>query len=270
MRFDPAPICRHCGVESFDARIHSGLNCPICSDERQYPDPNGQVWLNANELSDYRVDIRQIGKGAYALSANPNIGIGHTGYLLQSDQGWILWDPLPIVDGGLAWQGEDLSSSMEGLTIAASHPHMFGAQSSWASEFKGTVLVNEEDVSWVDSDRFSYQYWSRRLRIDKRAEIVTMGGHFPGSSYLYWESEDGEVWLFASDTTQIRPNGRFSFQWSYPNMLPLGANEVNSMLGKLPEYLPTRAFDNFGRTVRGNIREKIVLSGEKHIQRILS
>jgi glyoxylase-like metal-dependent hydrolase (beta-lactamase superfamily II) len=265
-------VCRNCGVESFAAARDPAWPCPICTDERQFPEPAGQAWLSQEDLRGYRIDVRRLGGGAYALSVAPKAGIGQTAYLVWSGDGWVLWDPLPKVDdAALAARiasADGCGAGLGGITVEASHPHMFGAQSSWAAACSGTVYVNEADSQWVDAQSFPYRFWSGTVRVGDRVELVQLGGHFPGSSYLVWRSFDGAEWLFVSDTTQIRPNGRFCFQWSYPNALPLGEGEVRSMLARLPAFAPTRAFDNFGHTISGDVREVIVQSALRHLERI--
>lgn len=263
-------LCRHCGVENFDAVKKLALPCPICNDERQYPDPLGQTWLTSSELDGYELKIRQITDGAYALTVEPKFGIGHTAYLLRSEPAWVLWDPLPVVDKRLSESLFGADGLLSGLLIAASHPHMFGAQSRWAEAFNGRVFINQHDSDWVSGDRFPHAYWDDEKQLGARAALIRIGGHFPGSSYLLWQTPHGRQWLFVSDTTQIRPNRRVAFQWSYPNMLPLGRREVEDMLARLPRFSAERAFDNFGREIRGDIREVIVSSAHGHIARVRS
>lgn len=261
-------LCRNCGVENFTAAIKPTLLCPICSDDRQYPDPQGQTWLAPSDLGAFNVDARPISEGAYALTVNPKLGIGHTSYLLRSEPGWVLWDPLPVVKKDLAECISEDADSLSGLRIAASHPHMFGAQSQWSTIFDGEVHINELDSSWTNAENFPHRCWSGSLQLGRATTLFHIGGHFPGSSYLLWRTPGDEEWLFVSDTTQIRPNGMVAFQWSYPNMLPLGEREVLEMLARLPEFAAERAFDNFGRDIRGDIRKVIKKSAHHHIERL--
>ncbi|KAL4932761.1 putative metallo-beta-lactamase domain protein [Aspergillus undulatus] len=74
---------------------------------------------------------------------------------------------------------------------------------------------------------------------DGRADIVAIkaGGHFPGSTVLLWRSLKT---LLIADTMAVVPSGKywvdrpagtasFTFMWSYPNMIPLSADDVHGI-----------------------------------------
>ncbi|WP_290184899.1 hypothetical protein [Corynebacterium glaucum] len=254
-------------MENFEAVESGQLWCPVCEDPRQYRDPEGQVWLDPTSLTDVKVKVKKIASDAFSMTTCPKIGIGHTSYLLKSQDQWLLWDPLPVVLDpveALIETGENLSP----LTIAASHPHMYGAQSHWADSYGGRVLVNQMDEEWAHTKSVPSVFWKDDLQIDLRSRLVQLGGHFPGSSVLVWRRSATESWLFSSDTAQIRPNERFAFMWSYPNLLPLNSTEVERMVKRYPTTGAIKALDNFGRTLKGNVDSIFKVSAQAHIKRL--
>lgn len=258
-----SPICRNCGVENRGAPDPEPGSCEICNDDRQYLDPNGQKWIYREALTDFTIQATELEPDAYALKTEPVIGIGHTSYLLNIGDGWLLWDPLPITFRNQT-PTPRIQQALHNVSIAASHPHMFGAQSHWAVEYNGTVLVNELDLKWSNEAISRKVVWRKEVDLSPRAKLVELGGHFPGSSILVWKNSSGGTWLFSSDTAQVRPNGHFAFMWSYPNLLPLGRTEVDRMVDRFPPTNASKAFDNFGRSVTGDIDNIFRLSAQNH------
>lgn len=261
------PICRNCGGENINAHVKVSLTCPICSDARQYPDPKQQKWLGANELNRYSVQVDQLEEDIFRLQSSPRLGIGQSSYLLRNGESWLLWDPLPVVlseDEAITTLGKDFRN----LSIVASHPHMYGNQTRWAQEFNGTVYLNENDYQWANLGAVQKRTWKGSIQLEPSVVLHQLGGHFPGSSILIWTRSNGEKWLFTSDTAQIRPNGRFAFMWSYPNLLPLNEIEVRSMISRLPRTEAIKALDNFGRVIDGDIDQHFKKSAVAHLDRL--
>ena len=81
--------------------------------------------------------------------------------------------------------------------IAASHPHMFGAQLSWSGEFGGVpVYVNALDQEWLPRPDPVIELWKRRPSRCRGSRLVHVGGHMRGSAVAL--SPDGT--LLVGDT----------------------------------------------------------------------
>lgn len=71
--------------------------------------------------------------------------------------------------------------------IAASHPHMFGAQASWSRAFgDASVYVAEADRAWVQREDSSIRSWNGDFEVLPGVTLRVEGGHFPGSAIAHW------------------------------------------------------------------------------------
>lgn len=124
--------------------------------------------------------------------------------------------------------------------IVISHPHFFATNLHWAEAFGCPVFLSADDSEWaVRTDEKRQTFWEGR-ELDPlgggggdnkagEANLVAIktGGHFPGSSVLWWKSAKR---LLVADSVQVVPSGiyhvgrppgtvSFTFMWSYPNMV---------------------------------------------------
>jgi hypothetical protein len=76
------PVCRTCGVQYGEARV----DCPVCLDERQYVNWEGQQWTSLAELHSggHRGKIEEEGPGVIGIGAVPSVGVGQRALLIQS------------------------------------------------------------------------------------------------------------------------------------------------------------------------------------------
>src|ERR1700742_4362319 len=138
-------ICATCGVEHADDR---GV-CPICVDERQWVPPDGQHWTTLDELSKdgRRTRLRELEPGLLELTADPKVGIGQSAFVVSTDAGAVLWDPIGFVDDEAV---QRIGALGEVLAISSMHPHMFGAQLEWSRRLGDVpVLVSQPNLEWV-------------------------------------------------------------------------------------------------------------------------
>ena len=125
--------------------------------------------------------------------------------------------------------------------IVISHPHYYSTCLHWAEAFGCRVYLSAEDAEWVMRRGEEQVFWQgARLPLltsstttsgdgDADAEFIAIktGGHFPGSSVLWWPRTRK---LLVADTIMVVPSGvyhvdrlpgtvSFSFMWSYPNFV---------------------------------------------------
>ena len=72
--------CRTCGVERHTAGLPE--LCPICADERQYPDPDGQRWVDPGAF-DGRIALTEHEPGLWGLDVADGVGIGQQAKVTQ-------------------------------------------------------------------------------------------------------------------------------------------------------------------------------------------
>ena len=71
--------------------------------------------------------------------------------------------------------------------VAASHPHMFGAQVAWSHRFgDAPVYVNADDREWVQRDDPVVKEWREPIEVLPGVTLHRIGGHFPGSAVAHW------------------------------------------------------------------------------------
>ena len=144
---------------------------------------------------------------------------------------------------------------MGGLTaVVISHPHYYATHLHWARAFGCPVYLSAEDAEWAvrrDLESASGDgagageqvFWEGKellpLKMARSGSgsrsameaddlvVIKTGGHFPGSSVLWWKSLKK---LLIADSILVVPSGiyhvdrpagtaSFTFMWSYPNMV---------------------------------------------------
>jgi hypothetical protein len=162
-------ICDGCGVEHADSDVRPPENsCVFASEvvaieERGDLPPHG-TWTTLAELAAQphqteHVDHR---RGVHSLRREPRFAIGHRSFVVQTGRGNLLWDAPAYLD-------DDIVALVHGLggvaAIAASHPHMFGAQLSWSTQFGDVpVYVNALDQEWLPRTDPVIELWKEHIR----------------------------------------------------------------------------------------------------------
>lgn len=166
--------------------------------------------------------------------------------------------------------------------IVVSHPHFLGSCLAWSRRLatQPRVYLHAADRAWVtrpDPDR--YVFWeAEELPLGDQGDdeppslrAVRLGGHFPGSSILLWarSAAGGAAVAFTSDTILPVPHRRWvSFMFSFPNLLPLPAFEVERLraaVRALPEAFD-RLYGPFATSViEGGAKAAVLESAERYL-----
>lgn len=224
---------------------------------------SGQRWATLDELSaeGMRIEASELEENLFGLASVPPFGIGQHAKLVCGAGGNVLWDPCGFVDEKAA------ATCGEVVAIAASHPHMFGAQVEWSRLLGGVpVYVNAADAEWVMRPDPVIQHWSGTLTLTPAVSLVQVGGHFPGSAVACWkDGADGRGVLLAGDTVFPNSDGRtVGFLRSYPNRIPLSAAVVRRMARTLADLRFDRVYGLFTNTVDRDAAEGVRYSAERH------
>jgi glyoxylase-like metal-dependent hydrolase (beta-lactamase superfamily II) len=122
----------------------------------------------------------------WAIFSSPQFAIGQRAVFIQTEAGNILWDCI----ANLGKKTIDFVKARGGLAaIAISHPHFYSTHLEWAREFDCPVYLASEDQEWlnrVDVEERRIFYKGETIEILPGATMVKLGGHFPGSSALFW------------------------------------------------------------------------------------
>jgi hypothetical protein len=220
-------ICKQCGVQ-FAAGEKEPETCPICEDERQFVNWEGQQWLTMETLRKQHVNlVRPEGPKVYGIGTEPKFAIGQRALLLQARGGNILWDCISLIDPETVRKVRELGGIS---AIAISHPHYYASSVDWSREFGGVpIFLHKADREWVMRPDPVIRFWEgRTYEIREGLTLINFGGHFEGGSLLHWaEGEDRRGALFTGDIIQVVPDRRFvSFMYSYPNYIPLDGRTV--------------------------------------------
>ena len=260
-------LCCACGTsyETDDAPE----SCTICTDERQYVPATGQAWVVREALEpSHRNSWQQIEPGILAIQTVPAFAINQRALLLQTPAGNILWDCVALLDEATV----QLVHALGGLTaIAISHPHYYTTMQDWAEVFDAPIYLHAADQEWICRPSDHIRLWEEdALALSDRVTLVHGGGHFAGGTMLHWTADDGEGVLLAGDIVQVTPGAdRVSFMWSYPNMLPLSAEQVTDVAERLAAWPIDRIYGAFaGQNIRSDGQDIIARSAQTYIDRI--
>jgi glyoxylase-like metal-dependent hydrolase (beta-lactamase superfamily II) len=258
-------LCMTCATQ-FPASDEPPVKCPICRDERQYVLEEGQQWVTYDEVREsHRADIREERANLTGIGMKPEFGIGQRALLVESPNGNVLWDCLPLLD-----EMASFVESRGGLrAIAISHPHYYTTMVEWGRTFDVPVLVHGGDREWVVRPDAAVTFWNgETYDVLPGVRLVHCGGHFAGSAILHWEAgADGRGALLTGDTIQVVADHRcVSFMRSYPNMLPLPASEVTRIARIASAMQFDRIYGAFwDRDVTSDARRRVQESAGRYI-----
>jgi glyoxylase-like metal-dependent hydrolase (beta-lactamase superfamily II) len=262
-------ICITCGTQ-FPASAAAPNHCPICEDDRQYVNQNGQQWTTLGEMkSKYSNSFVEVDAGITAIRSEPGFAIGQQAQLIQTAAGNLLWDCISFLDdttvaeirrrGGIA-------------AIGISHPHFYSSMVEWSRALDAPIYLHADNRPWVMRPDDTVQFWegdAKQLR--PGLTLVRCGGHFPGSSVLHWaEAAGGKGALFTGDTINVVADRRYvSFMYSYPNQIPLNAATVRRIVAAVEPYAFDRIYGSWsGSIVAVDAKAAVRHSAERYIAHI--
>ncbi|KAH3989539.1 hypothetical protein HBI56_093930 [Parastagonospora nodorum] len=291
-------ICPTCGTQ-FDVPLTSPPStCRICDDPRQYVPAHGQTWTSLNQElplqkntfetdpHDSRIhyittkplaDAELPASLASSTTTRKQLGIGQRAILLQTARGNVLWDLVAFIDQATV----DFVKSKGGLkAIVISHPHFYTTHLEWARVFGCPVYVCRDDGEWLNREdeggvRKAFKGVEEIEEVGGEVKVIQCGGHFDGSAVLLWEKK-----LFIADTFMSVPSGfyhkdrlpgtvSYSFQWSYPNLIPLPPAKVHGIWKAIKPFDFDTTFGGFpGQNVTRPDLKKQVLESMKIFLRV--
>jgi len=227
----PLPFwtCEQCGAQ-FPESGEPPASCPICEDERQFVNWNGQTWLTRAELAKTRKLVWREDLGIVGIGVEPSIAIGQRALLVQESDGCVLWDCVPLVTN----EAVEHIRSLGGLkAIAVSHPHFYGAVADWSEAFGGVPIhLHGDDRQWVTRPHPGIVFWSgENQKLSDNILLVRTGGHFAGATVMHWRAgAGGRGALLTGDVAMVAMDRHsLSFMYSFPNYIPLNAKSVQGI-----------------------------------------
>lgn len=262
-------ICTTCGTQ-YAASDQLPEGCPICEDERQYVNPNGQDWTTLERLREaHRNVFTEAGPGLTTIQTEPSFGIGQRAYLIQTPAGNVLWDCVALLDD----ETVERIRALGGLAaIAISHPHFHTTIVEWSRAFDASVHIHHDNQPWImRPDESAIQFWpGETFEPLLGVTLIRCGGHYPGSTAMHWaDADSGQGALFTGDTIYVAADNRWvSFMYSYPNLVPLDAASVRRIADAVASYRFERLHGAFGRLVAADANGAVQRSAERYIAAI--
>lgn len=262
----PCFICETCGTQ-FAERQQPPTNCPICDDERQYVGWEGQRWLTMDELAQHhRLRIGD-DDGLLSIAIEPTFAIPQRALLLPTGFGNVLWECLSLVTTDAV---EALFRRGGVSAIMISHPHFYSSMHEWSEALGGVpILLHEADRCWVQRPSRHIEFWSGDCKtLTPDLTLLRCGGHFPGSTALYWRTGPRGPTLFPGDALQVTMDRRHvAFMYSYPNHIPMKTSDVCHIQRLLADEPIEDVFGfSWGRNIIGSGRAAVDASFDRHLR----
>ncbi|MBI1801135.1 MAG: MBL fold metallo-hydrolase [Chloroflexi bacterium] len=265
----PHYICVTCGVQ-FVETAEPPAHCPICEDERQYVNWNGQQWTTLEQLRAQRHNVlKPVEPALTGIGTEPSFAIGQRALLVQSPEGNVLWDCISLLDDATI----EAVRALGGVSaIAISHPHFYSAMVEWSRAFDAPIYLHEANREWVMRPDPAIVFWQGEThRLGAGITQIRCGGHFEGATVLHWAAgAGGRGALLTGDTITVVPDRRYvTFMYSYPNLIPLSAPAVRRIVKAVEPF----AFDRihggwFERVVAADAKAAIARSAQRYIRAV--
>ena len=238
----------------------------MCLDERQYVGRGGQDWTTPDAIrAEHTARIETVEPGLTGFGMEPQFAIGQRALLVDR----LLWDCIPLVNDDIA----GAIAAAGGLdAVAISHPHFYSGMVDWAERFDARVLLHEADREWIMRSSRRIELWSgERLDVSPGLELHRLGGHFPGGTVCLWRGgADGRGALLTGDIIQVVSDRDWvSFMWSYPNLIPLPAAEVERIAARACDLEFDRIYGAWWHAViDAGAAEKVARSAARYVSAI--
>ncbi len=185
--------CDHCG---FWQRHFAPSHCPVCEDFRHPLPADGWSFSRADAVAARtRCRVDEVLPGLLAVSAEPPLGIGPSGYLLRTAAGNVAFE-------GCGWYDDDaldaLADAGDVRWAAASHPHVYGALWRVCERFAPELVLHQGDLPFAKALPVTWAY-DDRAELAPGVTLLHTGGHTPGHTALLWRDAPGGPALFCGD-----------------------------------------------------------------------
>jgi hypothetical protein len=259
-------ICQTCGIQYSPSSTPPGF-CKICTEERQYVPPSGQLWTTLPQLRLTHMPTVREEAGLIGFGTCPTFGIGQRALLVRSRAANVLWDCISLLDAASV----HILNGLGGLqAIAISHPHFYTAMVEWSHAFGGIpVYVHAADREWIMRPDPCLVIWDGETReIASGLVLIRCGGHFAGGTVMHWAAgAGGRGALFSGDLLQVvADRTHVGFMRSYPNFMPLGAAAVRRVAAKVAPFSFDAIYGAFwDRVIATGAKRAIAASVERHL-----
>ena len=267
-----AAICVACSTQ-FPPEMGVPESCPICTDDRQYIPDAGQRWTTlAAEQGRHHNTFEGVEPGVTRISTTPKFGIGQHAWLVETEQGRILWDLIGYVDETTI---AEIGRRGGVEAIAISHAHYYSTMVEWSHALGDVpILIHEADREWVQRSDERVRFWTGDTMSPlEGVTLIRTGGHFPGGMVMHVDGSThphmGGL-LFVGDIIQVvQDRHMVTFMYSYPNSIPLDPGSVRRMADMVQPFAYDRVYGAFpGGVVPDRGSEVVHESAERYIAHV--
>ncbi len=199
--------------------------CPICADVRNDLPADGWEFVTPAQLAPRLAHHwREAIPGVWEYSSTPRFGLDSHGWLLTYPDGNVAFEAAPFYDDAQL----DHIASLGGIaTLAASHPHGYGALWQLQDRFTPELLIQKHDLQWTKAFRVTHPYDAVH-EIRPGLTLHHTGGHYEGHAVLY---DSARRAVFAGDALKIdfgregKAEG-LSCHKAYHKQIPLSPDEA--------------------------------------------
>ena len=260
-------ICITCGTQ-FGNTDGPPQRCPLCEDDRQFVNWEGQQWTTLDQLRNTHCNrVETEGPNIIGIGTEPSFAIGQRALLVRSPAGNLLWDCVSLVDQQTVDRIQDLGGIK---AIAISHPHFYSGMIEWSHAFNDApVYLQHADRAWVMREDPHIEFWAGTTKpLWDGITLINCGGHFEGSTVLHCpDAGGGRGALLTGDTIQVVMDRRsVSFMRSYPNLIPLAAPAVSQIRTRIEPFTFDQIYGGWwGRNILSNGKEVLNQSVERYL-----
>ncbi len=173
-------VCENCGF--WQKRFAVPDTCPVCEDFRHPVPPDGYAFATPEQ-----VDARQAVSwdeplpGVTRFSTEPSIGIGSSGYLIETPAGNLHFD-------GCGWYDDEALARVEergGVAfLAASHAHVYGALWRVADRYSPKVVFQAEALPFCQAFPVTFPF-DEAWELTPGFTLHRTAGHTPDHTVLH-------------------------------------------------------------------------------------
>ena len=203
-------------------------SCPICSDVRNDLPEDGWNFRTPDELAPCLAHHRrEVVPGIWEFWSTPRFGLDSHGWLLLEPGapcGNVAFEAAPFYD-------EDSLQAIAALggigTLAASHPHGYGALWQLQRRFSPALLIQKDDLQWTKAFRVTHP-WDERHEIRPGLVLHHTGGHYEGHAILH-DAARGAVFVGDALKLDLDAGGQvaaLSCHKAYHKQIPLSPDEA--------------------------------------------
>ncbi len=261
-------ICITCGVQHPPSDAPPD-RCAICEDERQYVGRGGQRWTTLSEMrGTYHNVLTELEPDLVRIGTQPGFAIGQNALLVRTPSGNVLWDCISYLDDETVSEVDALGGI---AALAISHPHFYASCVEWSDAFGSPpILLHAADRGFAMRASPSIVHFEEdEIEPLSGIRVIRLGGHFHGSTVLLWsKGAGGRGALLTGDTigTGVADHRYVTFMYSYPNTIPLSAQEVRDIAERVEPLGFDRIYGAWpGDVIGSGAKEAVRRSAERYI-----